>query len=467
MSPKINDLFGKPINVVNVGLASMAQPMRDQNVPVVDVDWQPPKEGVVRLHMTKSGVDIDAANAEVCKRIKAARPVLVGMGKAKDVIPGYHDHLILHAGPPITWERMCGPQRAAVIGALVYEGMAKDEAEAEKMAASGKIEFAPCHHYHTVGPMAGVVSPSMPVFIIENKTYGNKAFCTQNEGLGKVLRYGGLGADVYARLKWMEDELYPTLNRALESMPDGIDIKALISQALHMGDECHNRNRAATSLFLRAIGPALARTNKDNDVLAKVIEFIDKNDHFFLNLSMPAGKAALEPAEGVEGSTILTVMARNGTDFGIRMAGMPDKWFTAPAGMVQGLYFPGFSEEDANPDIGDSTITETAGYGGFAMAAAPAIVKFVGGAPSDAIASTMEMYEITFDEHDGFSIPSLNFRGTPLGIDVRKVMETGILPKINTGISHKKPGVGGIGAGILRAPESCFRDAFEAFRKTC
>jgi len=237
MSPKINDLFGKPINVVNVGLASMAQPMRDQNIPVVDVDWQPPKEGIVRLHMTKSGVDIDAANAEVCKRIKAARPVLVGMGKAKDVIPGYHDHLILHAGPPISWERMCGPQRAAVIGALVYEGMAKDEAEAEKLAASGKIEFAPCHHYHAVGPMAGVVSPSMPVFIIENKTYGNKAFCTQNEGLGKVLRYGGLGADVYARLKWMETELYPTLNRALESIPDGIDIKALISQALHMGDE--------------------------------------------------------------------------------------------------------------------------------------------------------------------------------------------------------------------------------------
>ncbi|HWQ46768.1 MAG TPA: DUF1116 domain-containing protein [Longilinea sp.] len=467
MSPKINDLFGKPIKVVNVGLASMAQPMRDQNIPVVDVEWQPPKEGIIRLHVTKSGVDIDAANAEVCKRIKAARPVLVGMGKAIDVIPGYHDHLILHAGPPITWERMCGPQKAAVMGALVYEGLAKDETEAEKLAASGKIEFAPCHHYHTVGPMAGIVSPSMPVFIIENKTYGNKAFCTQNEGLGKVLRFGGLGPEVYTRLKWMETVLYPTLNKALQSMPDGIDIKALIAQALHMGDDCHNRNRAATSLFLRAIGPALARTNKDNEVLAKVIEFIDKNDHFFLNLSMPAGKAALEPAEGVEGSTILTVMARNGTDFGIRMAGMPNTWFTAPAGMVQGLYFPGFSEADANPDIGDSTVTETAGYGGFAMAAAPAIVKFVGGVPSDATACTMEMYEITFDEHDGFSIPSLNFRGTPLGIDVRKVMETGILPKINTGISHKNPGVGGIGAGILRAPEKCFRDAFDAFRKIC
>ncbi len=466
MTKKLNDFFGKPVAVVNIGLASMAQPMRDQAVPVVDLDWQPPKEGVVRLTVTRTGIDIDEANEEAIRKIKAARPVLVGMGKAIDVIPGYHKNLYLHAGPPITWERMCGPTRAAVMGALIYEGRAKDEKEAEKLAASGEIEFAPCHHYHAVGPMAGVVSPSMPVFIVENKTFGNKAYCTQNEGLGKVLRYGGMGEDVYARLKWMENVLYPALDAALRTLPDGIDLKSMIAQALHMGDECHNRNRAATSLFLRAVAPALARTSKDNETLAQVIEFIDKNDHFFLNLSMPAGKAAVEPAEGTPGSTIVTIMARNGTDFGIQLAGLPGKWFTAPAGMVQGLYFPGFSEEDANPDIGDSTMTETAGYGGFAMAAAPAIVKFVGGTPSDAIANTLEMYEITFSEHEAFTIPFLNFRGSPLGMDVRKIMETGILPKINTGISHKKPGIGGIGAGILRAPEACFRDAFEEFRKT-
>ncbi len=461
---KISDLFGKPISVVNVGLATMAEPMTEQGVPVVDVDWKPPMEGVVRLRVTKTGVDMDDANEEVVSRIKKGRAVLVGMGIARDVIPGMHDRMILHAGPPIEWERMCGPTRGAVMGALIYEGIARNEKEAEEIAASGDIEYAPCHDHHTVGPMAGIVSPSMPVFILENKTYGNYAYATQNEGLGKVLRYGGMGPEVYERLKWMETALYPALTRALDSMPDGIDIKAIIAQALHMGDECHNRNRAATSLFLRAIGPALARTNKDNEALAKVIEFIDRNDHFFLNLSMPAGKATLEPAEGVEGSTIVTVMARNGTDFGIRLASMPDRWFTAPAGEVEGLYFPGFTSEDANPDIGDSTITETAGYGGFAMAAAPAITQFVGGTPDMALAATREMYEITFSEHEGFTIPILNFRGTPLGIDVRKVMETGILPKINTGIAHKNPGVGMVGAGILRAPEKCFRDAFEALR---
>jgi hypothetical protein len=414
--------------------------------------------------VTRSGVDIDEANEEVCRRVKLGRPVLAGMGIARQVIPGMHDRMILHAGPPIAWERMCGPQRGAVMGALIYEGIAKDESDAERLAASGGVEFSPCHHHHAVGPMAGIVSPSMPVFIMENKAFGNQAFATQNEGLGKVLRYGGMGPEVYARLKWMETDLYPALDRALRSLPDGIDIKSLIAQALHMGDECHNRNRAATSLFLRAIGPALARTSRDNETLARVIEFIDRNDHFFLNLSMAAGKAALEPAEGIEGSSIVSVMARNGTDFGIRLACMPDRWFIAPAGQVQGLYFPGFTEKDANPDIGDSTITETAGYGGFAMAAAPAISQFVGGTPQMALDATLEMYEITFGEHEGFTIPALNFRGTPLGIDVRRVMETGILPRLNTGIAHKDPGVGMVGAGILRAPQKCFRDAFEALQ---
>jgi hypothetical protein len=462
---KINDLFGKPISVINIGLESMAQAVRAQGAPVVDVDWRPPAEGVPRLRVARSGVEIDAANAETCRRIKQGRPVLVGMGIAKDVIPGMHERMILHAGPPITWERMCGPTRGAVMGALIYEGMAQDEVEAEKLASSSQIEYSPCHHHHAVGPMAGVVSPSMPVFILENKTFGNLAYCTQNEGLGKVLRYGGMGPEVYARLKWMETDLYPTLDRALQTLPDGIDMRALIAQAMHMGDEGHNRNRAGTSLFLRAIGPALARTNRDNETLARVIEFIDRNDHFFLNLSMPAGNAMLEPAEGVEGSTIVTVMARNGTDFGIRVSCLPERWFIAPAGQVKGLYFPQFTEKDANPDIGDSTVTETAGYGGMAMAAAPAITKFVGGTPQSALQATLEMYEITFDEHEQFTIPALNFRGTPCGIDVRKVMETGILPQINTGIAHKDPGVGMVGAGILRAPEACFRQAFEALRE--
>jgi hypothetical protein len=458
----IQSFFGTPLNVVNVGLRSFAESLEAQGVPAAQVDWRPAL--APKMQVTRSGVDIEAANTEAVNRIMQGRPVLIGMGIAREVIPGYHDRLILHAGPPITWERMCGPQRGAVMGALVHEGLAKDEREAAELAASGEIEFAPCHHYHSVGPMAGIVSPSMPVFIIENETFGNVAYATQNEGLGRVLRYGAFGPDVYERLRWMEDVLYPTLKAAVESIDGGIDLRALISQALHMGDECHNRNRAGTSLFLRAVTPAVMRTCPDRERAAQVFEFIERNDHFFLNLSMPAGKAMLEPAEGIEGATVLTVMARNGTDFGIRMAGMPDRWFVALAGIVDGLYLPGFTAQDANPDIGDSTVTETAGFGGFAMAAAPAIARFVGGTPEDATRATLEMYEICYAEHEHFTIPPLNFRGTPLGIDVRKVAETGILPRLNTGIAHKEPGIGMVGAGVLRAPQKCFAEAFEAVR---
>jgi len=461
----LSDLFNQKVHALNLGLESMADALEQQETPVERLNWQPPERILPNLVYTIDDISIDQANDISCERITQSKAVLVGMGIARDVIPGMRENMILHAGPPLTWERMCGPTRGAVMGALIYEGTAKDEKQAEEIAASGDFIFEPCHHHNTVGPMAGIVSPSMPVFIVENPIYGVRAYATQNEGLGKVLRYGAMGEEVYERLRWMEKVLYPTLARALESMPKGIDLKSMIAQALHMGDECHNRNRAGTSLFLRAIAPALVRTQKDGEDTAKVIEFISNNDHFFLNLSMPTGKATLLPAEGIAGSTILTVMARNGTDFGIRLASMPDQWFTAPAGRVEGLYLPGFSEEDANPDIGDSTITETAGFGGFAMAAAPAITQFVGGSPELALKTTIEMYEITHAQHRDFTIPALGFRGTPLGIDVRRVAESGLLPQINTGIAHRQPGIGMVGAGILRAPKKCFDDAFFAFEQ--
>lgn len=458
-----DEIFGMETKTINLGLEGMAQGIEGQNAEVIRVDWNPPPSIVPTLIFTRDGISIDDANDEACRCIIDSQTVLVGMGIAREVIPGMREDMILHAGPPITWERMCGPTRGAIMGALVYEGIAQDEKEAEQIAASGDFTFEPCHHHQTVGPMAGIVSPSMPVFILENPTYNLRAYATQNEGLGKVLRYGGMGEEVYQRLHWMEDVLYPTLSNALECMPEGIDIKNLIAQALYMGDECHNRNRAGTSLFLRAIAPALIRTQKDPEDTAKVFEFIINNDHFFLNLSMAAGKVSLLPAEHIPGSTIVTVMARNGTDFGIRISNQPDQWFTAQAGRVDGLYLPGYSEADANRDIGDSTVTETAGFGGFAMAAAPAITQFVGGSPDMAFDITREMYEITHTEHRDFNIPTMNFRGTPLGIDIRRVMETGILPQINTGIAHKSPGIGMVGAGILRAPQGCFTEAFNTF----
>ena len=404
---------------------------------------------------------IREANKIAVERILKSKPVLVGIGRAVEIIPGMDDNMILHAGPPISWDRMCGPMKGAIAGALIYEGRAESYKDAVKLAESGEIKFEPCHHHSTVGPMTGVVSPSMPVFIIENETYGNRAFCTMNEGLGKVLRFGAYSEDVIERLKWMEKTLYPALKEALKIAK--IDLKQIIAKALHMGDECHNRNVAATSLFLSEIVSLLLCTTLEKKVINDVVRFIKGNPHFFLNLSMPACKSMADQMAGIEYSTIVTAMARNGVEFGIRISSLGDEWFTAPAPMPIGLYFPGYSEKDANPDLGDSTITETAGLGGFAMAAAPAIVQFTGGSPKDALNATREMREITVTENPSFSIPMLDFRGTPTGIDLLKVVETGITPRINTGIAHKEPGIGQIGAGLVRAPMECFKKAIKRY----
>ena len=407
-------------------------------------------------------MNIEKANAEATERMIEARAVLVGLGKARDVIPGMKDNLLLHAGPPITWERASGPMRGAITGALIFEGKAKDEAEAKALVESGEIELEPCHHHQAVGPMAGVTSPSMSVYIIENATHGNRAFSNLNEGYGKVLRYGAYDEEVQKRLRWLEDVLAPILKAAIEAS-GGIDIKALLSEALHMGDEGHNRNKAGSILFLKALAPHIARVCNDSNLTAEVLQTIGDNALSVLNPVMAACKAMADAAHGVEGSTIVTTMARNGTDFGIRVSSLGDRWFTAPAQIPKGLYFPGYTDEDANADIGDSTITETAGIGGFAMAAAPAIVTFVSGTPKDAINATLEMYEITFTEHKYFTIAPLDFRGTPTGIDLRKVIETGMTPRVNTGIAHKKPGIGQIGAGLVRPPMVIFEEALVAF----
>lgn len=405
---------------------------------------------------------INQANKEAIDKLLSAQPTLVGIGTAGKNIPGMTKKTVLHAGPPVTWDKMSGPLKGAVIGGLIYEGLASNEEEAIALATSGEITFDSCHHRGAVGPMAGVTTYSMPVWIVENKTFGNLAYCTFNEGLGKVLRYGAYGEDVLARLKWMEEILAPVLTEALK-LSGEIDLKTMIAQVVQMGDEGHNRNKAGTSLLIRELAPYIVSTNFSNEDKSEVLKFMHSNDHFFLNLTMPAAKCSLEPMKDVKYSTLVYTMARNGTDFGIRVAGLGDKWFTAPAEIIDGLYFPGYSTADANPDIGDSAITETMGIGGFAMAAAIPIVQFVGGTPQDAINYSKSMYEITETENNAYKIPVLDFRGSATGIDIQKVIETGIRPIINTGIAHKDAGVGQVGAGLVHPPMKCFEDALESY----
>ena len=475
----LKSLLDSPPRIVNVGLDTFARDLEAHGNHVVQVDWVPPAGGdaalaglLSKLAFAQTTVGGEAiaiadtiahANGKALGRMLSADPVLVDVMPASQAIPALGEGMILHAGPPIEWQHMCGPMRGAVCGIAVYEGWAPDLDSAARMAAQGDFQFSPNHHFDAVGPMTGVTTVSQPVMVVENRAFGNRAYCTINEGLGKVMRFGGNDEQVLNRLRWLRDVLGPAMGGALRAC-GGIELKSLIARGLTMGDEMHQRNVACSSLVLRALAPALAKTAGDSNALEESLAFIAANDQFFLNIAMAMGKAIMDPVRGIDGASIVTAMSRNGTDFGIRVSGTGNTWFTAPVEMPQGLYFPGFTETDANPDMGDSTIIETIGLGGFAMGAAPAVAGFVGaGAPSEAGNFTRTMREITVDENPEWTIPGMDYLGVPTGIDIRLVVETGLAPTINTGIAHREPGVGQVGAGVVRAPMACFRQALEYF----
>lgn len=445
--------------VATAGVELLAEALEAQGVHVERADWRPPPAAAVEALNRLITNDVSEANRQAVERMLSVRPHLVDIVTARDVIPALAEGTFLHAGPPIEWDDCSGPLKGALIGAMLYEGRADD---AEQAATGGRLlSLSPCHHHGAVGPMAGVVSPSMPVAVIEDAGGSGVAYATLNEGLGKVLRYGAFDDEVVDRLRWMEQVFAPTLQAAIRRR-GAIDLQVLIAQALQMGDDGHNRNRAATSLFLRQIGAALLEGRTSIEDRAAVFRFIEGNDHFMLNLVMAAGKLAVDAAANIPGSSLVTAMARNGTEFGVRLSGTGDAWFTAPAPIVDGLFLGAYTAADANPDIGDSAITETVGLGGFAMAASPAIVGFVGGTAAGAVRRTLEMYEITVTEHPFYRVPILEGRGTPTGIDAVLVARTGVVPQINTGIAGREPGVGMVGAGLVQAPIRCFVDAVNA-----
>ncbi len=459
------DLLAGPPSVITAGADILAEALVAQAVEVTEVDFRPPLDEPPGTADALSAVLCDPrnlpANELAAGRMLAARAHLV------DVVPawkalGLRPGEFCHAGPPISWDRASGPLRGALVGAMIFEGLATDPADAEAKLADGhSVSLSPCHDHHAVGPMAGVVSPSMWMFKLLDPQSGAVAYCSLNEGLGKVLRYGAFGPEVIERLRWMSEVLGPVLAVAVRAAAP-VDITAIVGQMVQMGDEGHNRNRAGTLMLLRELLPSLISADLPKTDIADVARFVAGNDHFFLNLVMPCGKLMGDAAAGIPGSTIVTAMCRNGTDFGIRVSGTGDQWFTGPANTPEGLYLAGFGADDANPDIGDSAITETMGVGGMVMAGAPAIVRLVGGSVPDALATTARMYEITQAENPAFALPILEFRGSPTGIDVTRVLRTRILPQINTGMAGRVAGTGQVGAGLVTPPMGCFVDAIHA-----
>jgi hypothetical protein len=470
VKPTASRLLAGPPRVISLGVATFAETLADLGVAVTHVAWRPPANADPALAALLGRLEaqretIERANREALTRLTEGEPVLVDCRPAREALD-LPDRTVLHAGPPLDWAGACAPMRAAVLCAIRYEGWAANDDAAARLVADGAVRLAPCHDWGAVGPMTGMVTATMPVFVVENRAYGNRAHATINEGLGKVLRFGANDDSVLARLRWLMQEAGPLLGAALRAS-GGIPLRPLMAQAVRMGDEMHQRNVAASALLARALMPHLARAGGKHGAVARVAEFIGANDQFFLNLAMAAGKALADPALGVSPSTLVVTMARNGTDFGVRVAGLGARWFTAPVLTPVGLYFPGYGPDDANPDLGDSAIVETIGLGAVAMAASPAVARFVGaGGVAAALAATAEMREICAGEHPHFRIPMLDERGTPVGIDVRRVIETGITPLINTGIAGRVAGTGQVGAGVVRAPLACFEQALAALAAT-
>lgn len=407
---------------------------------------------------------IELANAAVIARIKEARPHWCDVKLAKEVIPALQEgRKLLHAGPPVVWQDMSGPVRGACIGASLFEGWAENEQQALALLEKGEIEFIPCHNVKAVGPMGGITSANMPMVVVKNHVHGNQSFCNMNEGIGKVMRFGAYGDDVQQRLRWMRDTLTPVLQDVLANIEEGVDLTAVMAQAITMGDEFHQRNIAASALLMRQLAPKISELKRPQHELTSVLSFLAITDQFFLNLAMAYCKAAMDAGAEIKAGTIVTAMTRNGKDFGIKISGMGDTWFTAPVNTPEGLFFSGYSQADANPDIGDSAITETFGIGGAAMVAAPGVTRFVGasGGMGAALDVSEEMAEIYLERNMMLQIPTWDFQGSCIGLDARRVVETGITPLINTGIAHREAGVGQIGAGTVRPPLACFEKAIE------
>lgn len=462
----LNRLFNSELNPINIGLETFYNTFTSQKVDAIHLEWRPPAQGNIKLGEILSKLNlekINIANKKAFDIINQAEPILVDIKYAKDVIPDMDKYTIGHAGPPLAWDKMCGPLQGAVLGAIVYEGVASDLEDAKLLVESGKIKFKSNHSMGCVGPMTGMITYSMPLWEVRNTSFGNVAYSTLNEGLGKVMRFGANGPDVIERLKWIETELAPALKKAL-ALSGPISMKVLIAKALAMGDEMHQRNTGATSLFVREIMKYLVRVVDNNEALNRITDFVTGNDQFFLNLAMASGKAIMDPAKNIPNSTVVTTMSRNGTNFGIKISALGEEWFEAPVNNPKGLYFPGYSEEDANPDIGDSAIVETFGIGGFSMGSSPAVVRFVGASSvAEAMNYSRDMQEICVGLSPHYVIPPMDFVGVATGIDAIKVVESGILPVINTGMAHKKPGIGQVGAGIVSAPYDCFAKAIEAY----
>jgi len=406
---------------------------------------------------------IDQANLKAVTKIIESDPVWVDVCPAIEVVPGMEKCKVFYGGTVISWERMERQQQNAVVGAIIYEGLANSPDEATQMVLDGIVSLDCNHNHAAVNPVTGVMSASMPVFVVEDRAHGNRGFCVPFEGPSpRRLAMGNFDSTIFENLKWIQKTLAPVL-RATVKQARGIRLKPIIAQALMMGDELHNRNIAATCFLVRYIAPIMCQAGLSTKQVSQVLQFLEQSNNFFLSLGMPAAKVAADSAHGIKYSTLVTAITRNGVEFGIRVSGLGSKWFTGPVQPVSERYFTGYSAKDAGNGMGDSPIMETVGLGGFALAASPRMALAAGSTPEQGIAWSEQMKLITVTTNKEFKLPWVEFGGTPTGIDIRKVVESGVLPIIDSAIIQHEGGL--IGAGIFKPSMECFRKALQATAK--
>lgn len=451
------------VAVINVGLSLFGDALRAQDVDVVDVDWRIPASGDERLVDALGrlygplAARVDTANAEAVRRLDTAAPLLTRVKPAAEVVPDMGARTVLHTGPPLSWAQFCDPLRRSVHATVMAEGWAETPHQAGGLVASGDVVLAPANHHGCALPMATTIGPSSPVVVVENAEGGNRAFSALNQGPGKRSWMGVDAEEAVESLRWLRDVAGPLLDQVLTGR-DPIDLFSIAAQGVQMGDDVHMRLQACSSLLVRQLLPGLLRLQSPQR--GELGDYLSDNYLFFLNLAIAAAKATVDWVAGVPDSTIVTNMARNGTTFGVRVSATGERWFTAPAPPVgDPLYRGDFGPDDAAPDIGDSAIIELVGLGGAAAAGSPAVAGFIGGRMSDAIARTREVGQVSLARSSRFIMPNLDFEGTPLGLDLRRIVELEIVPAITTGILHDSEGLGQVGAGLARAPLACFQQA--------
>jgi hypothetical protein len=450
------------IEVVNLGLSLFGDAVREQGRPVIQVDWRIPADGepdlvaaLSRLYGRQSSV-IDEANAEVARRLDKGSPKLIGVETALDVVPGIDDRTIFHSGPAIAWGELADPLRRSVRAAIMAEGWAGTPDEVDKLMERNEVRLEPANHHQAVVPMASAIGPSAPMLVVENEAGGTRSFSSLNQGPGEVPWFGRETPAAVERLVFLKEVAGPLFAQCIsESGP--VDILTLASQGLQMGDEMHMRTQATTNLLIRALLPQLMGIDHPRKV--ELAKFLAGNHLFFLNLAMAAAKSLTLWAEQVPNSSVVTTMSRNGATYGIKLAGDDDWFITESPPVGKAIFYAGYGPEDGAPDIGDSAILELCGLGGAAAAASPAVAAFVGGTMRDAIALTEDMDRVCVARSTRFKLPALEFQGTPIAVDVRRVVELGITPKVNTGILHAREGTGQVGAGVAEAPIACFKEA--------